>query len=149
MVAAILTAYYVVPWDGGPVASVLPRVLVVLAALVVVIAVSIRYVVHSEYPMLTVFHALAAVIGFALVSFASVYDLISYDNAAAFNESLSRTDALYFALTTMTTIGYGDVHARTEGARIVVMVQMVVDVVVIGVAVRALIQVAQRRVDDE
>jgi hypothetical protein len=149
VMAAILTAYYVVPWNGGPVDVVSFRILVVLAALVIIFALSYRYVTQSEYPMLTVFHALAAVVGFALVSFASIYNLLSMDDAATFSEPLSRTDALYFSLTTMTTIGYGDIHAKTGGARIVVMIQMVVDVVVVGVAVRALFQEAQRQVEGE
>ena len=97
--------------------------------------------------MLTVFQALATVVGFALVTFASVYLLMSIDQEQAFSEPLGRTDALYFSITTATTVGYGDISAKTEAARIVVMIQMVINVVVIGIAARAMLQVARNRVD--
>lgn len=147
ILAGFLTTFYLFPWEGGSVGTVLTRIIIVIVTLVVVTTLSIQYVVRSRYPVLTVFQALTAVVGFAIVAFASVYFLMSIDHEGAFNEPLSRTDALYFSLTTATTIGYGDISAKTEVARIVVMIQMVINVVVIGVAARALVHTARKRVD--
>ena len=47
----------------------------------------------------------------------------------------NRTDALYFAVVTLGTVGYGDVHPVGEAAKIVAMVQIVLDLVVVGVLV--------------
>ncbi len=44
----------------------------------------------------------------------------------------TRTDALYYTLVTLGTVGYGDVHAIGQVARIVTMVQIVFDLVVLG-----------------
>ncbi|MFC9475713.1 potassium channel family protein [Nocardia sp. NPDC055002] len=44
----------------------------------------------------------------------------------------TRTDALYYTLVTLGTIGYGDVHAVGQGARIATMVQIIFDLVVFG-----------------
>ena len=58
----------------------------------------------------------------------------------------TRVDALYFALTTLTTVGYGDVHAQGQIARILVCVQMVFSIGVIATGVSIVVkQLTQRR----
>ena len=49
----------------------------------------------------------------------------------------TRTDALYFTLSTMATIGYGDVHAEGQAARALVSALIVFNVVVVAALVRA------------
>ena len=44
----------------------------------------------------------------------------------------TRTDALYFTLSTMTTVGYGDIHAEGQVARVVVCALIVFNVVVVA-----------------
>ena len=41
-------------------------------------------------------------------------------------------DALYFTMTTLLTIGYGDIHATGQFARALVLVQMVFNVVILA-----------------
>jgi voltage-gated potassium channel len=50
----------------------------------------------------------------------------------------TRTDALYFALATLGTVGFGDVHAAGQLARVVVSLQMVFDVAVLATAAQVL-----------
>jgi voltage-gated potassium channel len=49
----------------------------------------------------------------------------------------TRTDALYFTLTTMSTVGFGDVHAEGQFARVLVCVLITFNVVVVASLVRA------------
>jgi hypothetical protein len=49
----------------------------------------------------------------------------------------TRTDALYFTLSTMATVGYGDVHAEGQIARALVCAMIVFNVVVVASLVRA------------
>ena len=58
----------------------------------------------------------------------------------------TRTDALYFTLSTMTTVGYGDVHAEGQLARGLVCGLIVFNVVVVASLVRAHTRVGQRTV---
>ncbi|MCF6506641.1 two pore domain potassium channel family protein [Blastococcus sp. MG754426] len=61
----------------------------------------------------------------------------------------TRTDALYFALSTLTTVGYGDIHAAGQLARVLVSVQLVFNVLVLAAAARILWQGLGERRDRE
>jgi hypothetical protein len=50
----------------------------------------------------------------------------------------TRTDALYFTLSTVATVGYGDVHAVGQLARGLVIVQIVFNAVFVAALVTAL-----------
>ena len=60
----------------------------------------------------------------------------------------TRTDALYFTLATLLTVGFGDVHAAGQLARALVSIQMVFNVLVLATAGQiAWRSVAERRAD--
>jgi|GEM_PF-1298974 len=48
----------------------------------------------------------------------------------------NRVDALYFTVSTVATVGFGDVHAVGSAARVAVTVHMVMDLLVLGIAAR-------------
>ena len=69
-----------------------------------------------------------------LLLFATTYFLMSGPCAGNFSqEDLTRTDALYLAVTIFTTVGFGDISAASQGARLMVMFQMLLDLVIIAV----------------
>ena len=76
--------------------------------------------------------------------FALVYVAMSEAQADSFNLPVTRITGLYFTVTVFTTVGFGDVVARTDTARAVVTVQMLLDLVLLGGLVRA----DHRRVPD-
>jgi len=69
--------------------------------------------------------------------FASVYEMLDVGAPGSFNEHLTRTDALYFVVTVFSTVGFGDITATSETARVLVTVQMIGDLVLIGLVIRA------------
>lgn len=148
LVALIVALYYLVPWDSNEFVEIAVRLMISLVVVVVGTVVAFQYILRARYPMLRVFEVLAVVVALVLASFASVYAYLSHVDADSFSEVLSRTDALYFSVTTATTVGFGDISASTEGARIVVMLQMITNVVVVGVAARSLLYAARKRVAD-
>jgi hypothetical protein len=75
----------------------------------------------------------AGVVCFALVDF-----VIARTDATQFPGLATKTDALYFAMSTLTTVGFGDVHAEGQLARVVVTAQLAFNVVVLASAARAL-----------
>jgi voltage-gated potassium channel len=60
------------------------------------------------------------------------------DPGSAFTEPLDKIDGLYFAVTVMTTVGFGDITAATGLTRGFVTFQMLVNLVLLGTAVRVL-----------
>jgi len=65
-------------------------------------------------------------------------------SAASFTQPLTRTDALYFTVTVFSTVGFGDITAKSEAARVVLIVQMLADLAVLGAGVRVLLGAVQR-----
>src|SRR5208282_4777456 len=56
---------------------------------------------------------------------------------------LTRTDSLYFTVTTFSTVGFGDITATSQAARLVVTVQMILDLLVLGLGIRVFIGAVQ------
>ena len=61
-----------------------------------------------------------------------------------FSQPLTHTDALYFTVTVFATVGFGDITAKTEAARLVVTGQMITDLVIIGLGVRVIVGAVRR-----
>lgn len=57
----------------------------------------------------------------------------------------TRTDALYFTLTTLATVGYGDVHPVGQAARITVIAQVLFNLIYVGATVALISSAVQRR----
>ena len=50
-----------------------------------------------------------------------------------------RTDSLYFTVTVFATVGFGDITATSQVARIVVIAQMILDLLVLGLVVKVFV----------
>jgi hypothetical protein len=65
-------------------------------------------------------------------------------SAANFTQPLTRTDALYFSVTVFTTVGFGDIAAKSETARVALIVQMLGDLALLGAGARVLLGAVRR-----
>ncbi|WP_079170952.1 MULTISPECIES: potassium channel family protein [unclassified Streptomyces] len=134
----VVLAYYLLPMDRpGTLRTVTVLVGGVLAVLLV-FAWEVRTIIRSPYPRLRAVEALITTLVLFLVVFASVYYLLERASPGSFSEPLTRTDALYFALTTFATVGFGDIVAVTQAGRVVAMLQMAGGLLLAGVAARIL-----------
>lgn len=73
-----------------------------------------------------------------VLSFALLYAITGTVAPDQFSGMTTRTDALYFSVTTTATVGFGDIHASGTFARLLVTVQMLVNLIYIGTALRVL-----------
>lgn len=140
----IVIVYYLVPLRATVDLGTLVRLLAGLAALAALIAWQLRVIVRSPYPTLRAVDTVAVAIPLFLILFAATYALMSAAQPAAFTESMSRTDALYFTVTVFATVGFGDISAASPAARIVVTLQMIADLVLLGLVLRAVLDAVKR-----
>jgi hypothetical protein len=108
-----------------------------VVVLAVVVVLQVRAITRSRYPGLRAVESLALTAPLFLVMYATAYVVLAQDSAANFSTHLlSRTDSLYFTLTVFSTVGFGDITATSQSARVFVMVQMVLDLVILGLGVQ-------------
>ncbi|MFF2993122.1 potassium channel family protein [Streptomyces sp. NPDC057950] len=141
--AGLVTAYYLLPLDGYSARGTSVLLLSGLLAVVLVFVWELRTIIRSPHPRLKAVEALAATLVLFLVLFASAYYLLDRSAPGSFTEPLSRTDALYFTLTTFSTVGFGDIAARSETGRVMTMLQMAGGLVLVGFAARVLASAVQ------
>jgi uncharacterized protein with GYD domain len=139
---ALVVGYFVLPLDGLMGRAGLTLVLG-LGSLVVLLVWEIRQIIASRFPQVRAVEALALIAALFFVAFSTTYYLMSREQPASFNEPLGKLDAGYFVVTVFATVGFGDIVARTETARAVVLVQMIADLVVLGLVARVLVRAVQ------
>jgi voltage-gated potassium channel len=145
LIAAVLVVlYYVLPLDRPWDSDTAIRLLIGLLIFAVVVVWGVRTIARSRYPGVRAAEAVALVIPFFLLLFASTYFVMERASAASFSQPLTRTDALYFTVTVFSTVGFGDITAKSEPARVVLIVQMLADLVVLGTVLRVLLVAIQR-----
>ncbi|GGX57579.1 metal transporter [Streptomyces fructofermentans] len=137
IVVAFVVGYYLLPLDARGAGDAALFALGLLCVLLVFLW-EVRTIVRSSHPRLKAVEALAATLALFLVLFAGGYFLLEHSSPGSFNEPLTRTDALYFTVTTLSTVGYGDIAADSEPARVMVMLQMVCGLLFVGGAARVL-----------
>ena len=113
-------------------------------AMALLVAWQVRSILLSPHPALQAVEAVALSLPLFLLLFAATYTLLSDSHPAAFTEPLSRFDSLYFVVTVFTTVGFGDITAVSRLALVLVTVQMVGDLVLIGLVLRVFLTAVDR-----
>jgi hypothetical protein len=135
--AGLIAVYYLVPLHqlrGVPPALSLGVALLILAGAV---ALQIRSVVRADFPGIRAIEALALTTPLFILLFAASYFVLAQDDPANFNvPGLTRTDTLYFTVTTFSSVGFGDITAASQTARLVVTWQMLLNLLVLGIGIR-------------
>lgn len=73
-----------------------------------------------------------------MLTFALVYAAIAYYQPDQIVGIEDRTDALYFSVTIVSTVGFGDIHAVGNEARLLVTAHMLFNLIYLGTALRLL-----------
>jgi voltage-gated potassium channel len=145
LVATVLVVlYYFLPLDRPWDSDTAIRLLIGLLVFAGLMVWQVRTIAGSRYPGLRAAETLGLIIPFYLVLFASTYFLMGRASAANFTQPLTRTDALYFTVTVFATVGFGDIAAKSETARVVLIVQMLADLAVLGAGIRVLLGAVRR-----
>jgi hypothetical protein len=146
LTAAVLIAlYYLLPLGSlAADASTFGKLAIGFVVFVGLLLWQVREIAQSNEPGLRALESLCLAVPLFIVIFASTYFLMSDADAAAFTAPLTRTDALYFTVTIFATVGFGDLSAKAEAARLVVTGQMILDLIILGAGVRIVLTAVQR-----
>ena len=136
--------YYTTPFRPVVDLGTLVRLAVGLVAVAALLVWQLRVIARSAYPVLRAIETLTVALPLFLLVFAATYTVMSLAQPGSFSEDLSRTDALYFVITVFATVGFGDISPVSGLARVVVSVQMLADLLLLGLVLRALLNAVER-----
>jgi voltage-gated potassium channel len=143
-IVVVTAVYYLLPFDRSVIGVAVTLLVAGLVVFVGLVAFQVRAITASTFPGLRAIEALATSVPLFLALFASTYFVMARLSPGSFTAPLTRTDALYFTVTVFSTVGFGDITAKTETARLVVTGQMIADLVVLGLAIKAIVSAVRR-----
>jgi len=115
-----------------------------VAAIVGIMPITIRRlhaVRQADKPVLAALEAITLLVAMLLFGFAAVYFAIDVDHGQ-FNGLETRLDAIYFTVVTLSTVGFGDITATGQAARAIVIVNVLANLIFLGVVVRVMARAA-------
>ena len=144
----LIALYYTLPFDRST-AQALVFLVVGLCGLIALVTYQVHRIGRSDHPGLRAVEGLAVSLPLFLLLYAGTYFDLEHLAPGTFTQPLSRSDALYFTVTVFGTVGFGDITAKTEGARLLVTCQMLIDLVILGVGARVIVGAVQRAHRDQ
>ncbi len=135
----LVVLYYVLPMDNLSDAGSVAFLAIGMIGIAILLWWEVRAIVTARYPAIKAIQALAMTVPLFLLLFATTYYLLERSLPSSFNQRMSRTDALYFTVTTFSTVGYGDITARSQNARLIVVFQMLADLAVLGFGIKVVV----------
>jgi voltage-gated potassium channel len=134
--AGLLVLYCVLPLDRAFSAGTLLALAGGVLAMGLLVAWQVRSILRAHHPALRAVEAIALSLPLFLLLFAATYVVLSGSDPRAFTEPLSRLDGIYFVTTVFATVGFGDISPVSNVARVLVTVQMIGDLILIGLVLR-------------
>jgi hypothetical protein len=144
IVAVVLVLYALTPVNAGPaaVAAVMSS-LASLGFLLWMMARQTRRIARHPEPTLAAIEALTLLGTLFVLSFSLTYVALSASDAASFSQPVDKVAAIYFSMTIMSTVGFGDIVAVSDVARMTVVVQMIANLVLLALVVQLITGVAR------
>ncbi|MFD0143592.1 MULTISPECIES: potassium channel family protein [unclassified Streptomyces] len=143
--AALVAVYFALPLNHSSAWGAVTMLVIGLVVFVGLVGFQVRAILRSPFPGLRAIEALTTSVPLFLLLFASAYVVMATMSASNFGEPLTHTDGLYFAVTVFSTVGFGDIAAKSEAARLVVTGQIVADFVILGLAIKIIVGAVSRR----
>jgi len=140
----VLVLYAVLPLDGPFGVTTWLLLAAGLGGMGLLASWQVRAILHSPHPALRAMEAVSVSIPLFLVLFAAAYVVLAAGDPQAFTEPLDRVDGLYFVVTVFATVGFGDIAPVTTPARVLTTIQMVGDLVLVGLVLRAFLGAVDR-----
>jgi cation transport ATPase len=143
----LLAAYFLAPL----LKSFTPLSTTVLAVMLIVLGPLVWWqassIARSPSPRIRTVEALGTSLTLFVLVFASSYRLMSNDTPPGFSEPLTHIDALFYTVTIFTSVGFGDIVPTSQAARALTTLQMLGDLVFLGVVAKVFLEAMRRGVE--
>jgi CDP-diglyceride synthetase len=140
----LLVIYYRAPLDRPVDFRIVVWLAVGLITLGAAVGWQARAIAVSDMPRVRALETAAVGLTVLLILYASAYVVMSHAEPGSFTEVLGRTDGLYYTMTVFATVGFGDITPVAEPARVLVTIQMVANLLVLGLVVRSMLEAVRR-----
>lgn len=144
ILGGLLALYAVLPFQGDDWAI---GAVVGVVAIVSIIPFTIKRVDDiddSPYPAMAMVESLTMIAAMLVLGFSGLYLTIDR-NGTQFNGLETRVDAVYFTVTTLSTVGFGDINASGQSARVMVTIQVMLNFTLFAFAVKTVTGSASTR----
>lgn len=135
----VFVLYFSLPFDEKSAFNTGLALFIGLVAVAAVLIWQARSIAHSPIPLVRAVEGLITSFPMVVLLFATTYFVMEQYQKGSFTQEMTRVDSLYFTVTTFATVGFGDITPVSEGARMVVTLQMVIDLILIGLVARAFV----------
>jgi hypothetical protein len=139
----LFLVYFILPFDNPKMGGAWLHLVAALAVFSAVMARQILQIVTSDLPELKAIKTLFFSAALFIVIFASIYLSMSTGSPFTFSEPLNHVKSLYFTVTVLATVGFGDITPKNDTARMIVTMQMVLDLAFLAVLVRVIVRAAK------
>ena len=143
-ITVLVAVYYLLPLDHSSTGTAVTILVIGLVVFVGLVAFHARAITRSPIPGVRAVEALAISVPLFLLLFASTYVVMATMSAGNFGGRLTHTDGLYFTVTVLSTVGFGDITAKSQAARLVVTGQMITDLVIFALAIKVIVGAVRR-----
>lgn len=139
----LILLYAFVPVDpySGP--GAFPGMIVGLLVLATLVWLQLGWILRAEQPAVRAGEAIVFVTSVFITLFALTHLALSADDPASYSEPLNRIGALYYTVSIISTVGFGDISARSDAARLLVTIQITLGIVAVAGFVRVASLAAQ------
>ncbi|MCU0310066.1 MAG: potassium channel family protein [Acidimicrobiales bacterium] len=141
--AVLIAIYALLPLSAD---GKTPGALVLFAGVAAIVVVTVRQIERilvSPHPIASGAEAVATILPMFIVVFAYVYVWLSSSDPQAFSQPVGRVDGIYFVVTVLSTVGFGDITPVSTQARMIVTAQMILGLVLIGFVARLVVNASQ------
>ena len=135
----IVVGYFVVPMNGSRALGDLLSLVAGLVVVTVALGWQIRAILESAYPAARAVETLLVTVPLFLVVFSTAYFLMGQNDPSSWTQPLTRLDAMYYTVTVFATVGFGDITAVSQAARVATTIQMIAGLVLVGVIARLVV----------
>lgn len=140
----VTVVYALMPFDEGRWWLDVLIGLVAIGAIVPLTVHRVRTLKTTSRPTQVAIEALVLTFTMLIFGFSALYLTINR-HGDQFVDMNTKIDASYFAVATLSTVGYGDIHAVGQAGRVAVIAQILVDFTILAVSVRLLLAATRQR----